>query len=310
MLQGDAQITVDVPEARDGEGGNARQTAGPWHMRPFPRNYLIANPLAGAVVLAGFSWLFLILYRPLDAQASAYFPYELTMALYSIAGALAAFAAIHLLRSVRYYSAATEWTILKEVSAIGLVLLFVGTAVFFAAFLIEAPADRWNVATALDSYAMTILVGAIPFGLVTLINLNRLFEVTTNLSQNSLGPGLAAADEWIEIETPLKKDEVAFPAAAFLYAVSEGNYVTFHLWSGERARRLTARISINSVEEQLARHRGILRTHRSFIVNLRKVSSASGNSLGYRLKVPGAGEEIPVSRTHVRRFRSMYRVFS
>jgi DNA-binding LytR/AlgR family response regulator len=52
-----------------------------------------------------------------------------------------------------------------------------------------------------------------------------------------------------------------------------------------------------------------MRTHRAFIVNVKKVSSKKGNSLGYQLKFNGVDEGIPVSRQNVRRFDELIRQF-
>ena len=45
----------------------------------------------------------------------------------------------------------------------------------------------------------------------------------------------------------------------------------------------------------------MLRTHRAFIVNLKKVRSKKGNALGYKLGVSGYEEKIPVSRSRIKK---------
>jgi DNA-binding LytR/AlgR family response regulator len=45
-----------------------------------------------------------------------------------------------------------------------------------------------------------------------------------------------------------------------------------------------------------------MRVHRAFLVNLRKIESKKGNTLGYRLKLGGSDIEIPVSRNNTKNF--------
>jgi len=69
----------------------------------------------------------------------------------------------------------------------------------------------------------------------------------------------------------------------------------------------TVRISIDSLEEQFKPYPVFMRTHRAFIVNLRHVREASGNTLGLQLKLSHSADEIPVSRTNVKRFIAMFK---
>ncbi|HDR51577.1 MAG TPA: LytTR family transcriptional regulator, partial [Mariniphaga anaerophila] len=53
-----------------------------------------------------------------------------------------------------------------------------------------------------------------------------------------------------------------------------------------------------------------VRTHRAFIINLKKIKSKKGNSLGYRLRLQGTDSEIPVSRNNTRNFSQLLKQFS
>jgi len=275
--------------------------------RPFPVNIILQRPLPGITFAGLFIFAFLVLYRPLDAHAGAWFGYELTMAMYSIAAAVAAIPVIMVIRMRPGIRNPEKWTIIKELAAILIIVLAMGLAVYFAAFFLEEPADRWNLGTLINSVTNTALIGILPFLAVTLFNLQFLFSGTTRLSETALQDANRTGDQLVKIDTPIKKDELSFRTSEFLYAVSEGNYVVFHLHGNGSIRREMIRVPISSVEEQLASLPFIMRTHRAFLVNLKKVASASGNALGLRLNIPPAAEQIPVSRSRIKRFRSMYR---
>lgn len=275
--------------------------------RPFPVNIILQRPLPGVTFTGFFIFIFVVLYRPLDAHASALFGYELTMALYAIAAITAALPVIMLIRMHPGFREPEKWTLAKELTAILVIVLVMGLAVYFAAFLLEEPADRWNLHTLINSVTSTALIGILPFLAVTLFNLHFFFSGTTMLSEATLQDANRTGDQVVKIDTPLKKDELSFRTSEFLFAVADGNYVVFHLQTNGSVRREMIRVPISSVEEQLASVPYILRTHRAFLVNLKKVSSASGNALGLRLSIPPSAEHIPVSRSRIKRFRSMYK---
>lgn len=277
-----------------------------YSLKSFPKNFLLKRPVAGASIITLFNYLFLMIYRPAHTRPGYLLSYEGTMAIYCIGGGLTAFAVILLINRSGLFSAEKTWNVVKEITAVIMVVFAMGLAIFLLAFLVEAPGQRWNLPTILDSFRLTFMIGGIPLYLFTIININSLF--TSKLTQADIGENISEAEpeEWITIDTPLKKEEPGFYPDEFLYAESDGNYVNVYLQKGENVRKEVIRISISSFEEQLAGIPYIMRTHRAFIVNLKKVKEASGNSLGYRLTIPLVPGELPVSRRHTGKFRSLY----
>lgn len=279
--------------------------------KPFPQNFLLKKPLAGAVVVTLFNFVFVMIYRPAQTHPGYFLSYEMTMAVYCAGVGLAAFLVINLMKMARYFSNPEEWNFIKELISVIIVIFAMGMAVYFVAFLIEKPADRWNLETLADSYIGTLLIAGIPLYLFTAININQLFQ--TKLTHPRKDPELEAekgvVDERITINTPLKKEEMSFYPSEFLYAESDGNYVKFYLQRESEIREKVIRCSISSVEDQLSDIPFLLKTHRAFIVNLKKVEEANGNALGFRLKIPKIPGEIPVSRRHTGKFRDLFKQF-
>lgn len=283
------------------------QTLRHYSSKPYPKNLFLKRPVMGASVISLFNYVFLMIYRPVHTHPGYEMSYEFTMAIYCLGGGLAAFAAILIVnRSGLIGSLGQEWTILKEVTAIIVVVFAMGLATFLLAFLVEAPGERWNVATILHSIRLAYMIGGIPLYLFTIININSLFTSTLTTSDLQADEQDGEPEEWIAIDTPLKKDQPGFYPHEFLYAEADGNYVHVYLQKGETIRKEVVRISISSLEEQLADFSFIIRTHRAFIVNLKKVKEASGNALGFRITLSGIQQEIPVSRRHAGAFRKLY----
>jgi DNA-binding LytR/AlgR family response regulator len=118
-----------------------------------------------------------------------------------------------------------------------------------------------------------------------------------------------ADEELIHIESQLKKEDVSFYPGQLIYAESDGNYVVFYLDIDDRLQKKSVRNSITNIEGQLSSIPYLMRIHRAFIVNLRKVTVKKGNSLGYRLKLSGTDAEIPVSRQNTIAFDKNIRVY-
>jgi hypothetical protein len=234
------------------------------------------------------------------------------MAIYFSILSIPIFLIIKLVKFIPYFSNPEEWTILKEISAIAIVLLGMGITVYFLGFLIEEPGDRWNLATFLDSVGHAFLLGMVPFLFFTATNYRHLFatELVRNFNHDPLPPTSEEPESLIKIASRLKKEDLSINPDQFVYAESEGNYVVFYLLINNQIHKKIIRNSINNIAEQLSIVPYFIRTHRGFIVNVKQVISQKGNTLGYRLKLDGVEEIIPVSRQNTREFDQLMRQYS
>jgi hypothetical protein len=266
--------------------------------RKYPRNYLLRNPVVGGLVLAVFMIVFAAVYRPLGSHASLGISYLETMALYSFIAGFSVILIIYLLKQFPYFSDKRKWNLKKELLAILLTLLGLGIAIYLAAFIVEPPADRWNLSTFFDSVINAFLVGILPFAFFTAVNIPYLNSHFVELEQPERFANQDAepAEKRFNISSKLKKESLSFFPSQFLFAESDGNYVHFHLSENGKPRKVTIRNSISNIEEQLSGCPEFFRTHRAFIVNLKKIDKKLGNASGYRLRLKESNTEIPVSR--------------
>jgi DNA-binding LytR/AlgR family response regulator len=259
-----------------------------------------------------FCLAFVLLYRPLDLHQAGSLTYEVTMAIYFSILSIPIFLIIKLVKLIPYFSNPEEWTIIKEISAIAIVLLGMGITVYFLGFLMEEPGDRWNLATFLDSVGHAFLLGMVPFLFFTATNYRHLFatELVRNFNHYPLSPSSEEPESLIKIASRLKKEDLSIDPDQFVYAESEGNYVVFYLLVNNQIHKKIIRNSINNIAEQLSIVPYFIRTHRGFIVNVKQVISQKGNTLGYRLKINGVEEIIPVSRQNTHEFDHLMKQYS
>lgn len=108
----------------------------------------------------------------------------------------------------------------------------------------------------------------------------------------------SAKEEHITLEGSTKENVSLLPSD-FLFAESEGNYVSVHYLDNTAAKQTMLRTSMKNVVVTLCANSEIMQCHRAYIVNLRHVESVEGRSSGIGLKLRHCGTIVPVSKSYV-----------
>jgi hypothetical protein len=280
----------------------------------YPQSYFLRNPFWGTLVISLFFFGFTSLYKPFNVHATRVLSFEVTMAFYSFLSGIFMYLVVKILKISEYFSNDKEWTLFKEIISVLIILFALGVAIYFLGFLIESEpsVNRWNISTFLNSVGSAFLIGIFPLIFFTAINYRYLFSpvsghdvgiIKVTKNENLLSEGL------IQISSQLKKEELNFYPDEFIYAESDGNYVMFYLIKNGVVKKEMIRNSINSIEQQLSHIPYFLRIHRAFIVNLNKVISKQGNTLGYLIKLAETESRIPVSRNNTGKFNNLFTRF-
>jgi DNA-binding LytR/AlgR family response regulator len=124
------------------------------------------------------------------------------------------------------------------------------------------------------------IVSIIPLGVIYFFSgINQQKESTT---------------ETLLFESENGKEKLSIQADDFIYLTSEDNYISiFFESSGELKNRLL-RNTMKRVEQEFQRSKYILRCHRSYIINPKKITRVTQESSGIKLMLKGS-IEIPVS---------------
>ncbi len=197
------------------------------------------------------------------------------------------------------------WTIGKSLLWISWNFLSIAFANMF--FMIQMGWMSSSLPNFVEILFTTFLVGIIPIVIVKLWDHNRLLQ--TRLKEASqINQGLherqvipPPVDEQISVISNQKT--VLVPVNQIIFATSERNYVRFELDNGEQ---LLVRSTIKRIEELLAPYNYVLRCHRAFIVNTKKVNTVDGNAQGLRLHLEGYSEYVPVSRSYIPSVRGAF----
>ena len=204
----------------------------------------------------------------------------------------------------KYYEE-RAWTLGKEVSGTLALLLCVTVCVWlYVAWLCGVmPGVRLFFTVLL----WVLILGAFPTVLFAMWNRNirlarNLREATELNLRLSQKPEAEETPPATLVFSGGTKEMLEMDARSFLYAESEGNYVRLHYLSHKDNRPVSKllRLTMKQAEAAVASAPFIVRCHRAFLVNLHQVSKVDGNSQGYRLRLEGCAEEVPVSRGYAK----------
>src|SRR4030043_459168 len=104
----------------------------------------------------------------------------------------------------------------------------------------------------------------------------------------------------VEVFTSENKSEIIkLPIDDLVLIKSADNYVEILYNDNEKIQQRLIRNTLKNIETQLKEYSDIIRCHRTYIVNKKYVRDFTRGYTGYRLKLSGYNEEIPVSRQYL-----------
>jgi len=159
----------------------------------------------------------------------------------------------------------------------------------------------------LDSYwlilSRTFVLGILPITFITFFDYYLKVKFNLDLASNILKNKKEFLKDSKEVThqilTDLKNETFSFSENDFIYAIADGNYTDISYLDENTLKKVTYRVTLSSFETQLKEVSSIVRCHRSYMVNLKKVKNISGNAQGLKLELIKQSEIIPVSRKYI-----------
>lgn len=200
-----------------------------------------------------------------------------------------------------------NWTLGKEIAySLGVIWVIGLFNLLYSAWIFSFPL---GLGSFFAFQAYTLGIGLFPVLAATYLNFNRKNQLHLNEAQT--------LNHQLHVHPPKEMhptEKLAFSSASqepgwelspdqFLFAETADNYVQLYALTEEGIERRILRSTLRTVEEEAHDFPFLVRTHRSFFVNLHKVQSFSGNAQGLKLQLQGIDREIPVSRKLVDEIR-------
>ncbi|GAK89214.1 hypothetical protein JCM19297_3738 [Nonlabens ulvanivorans] len=98
-------------------------------------------------------------------------------------------------------------------------------------------------------------------------------------------------------EESVKELPIVMPLSEFVYAQSEGNYITIYYLDDNTLMHKLIRLSLKQLEIQLENLSQIKRCHRSYLINMQHITSIDGNARSLTIQLDKITTSIPVSRS-------------
>lgn len=201
-----------------------------------------------------------------------------------------------------------HWTVGKDILFLGIFLLLIGVGQFLIRDIIYDNPNNWSWGYLREEVSNTFLVGILLVGIIVSLNFNRLnaryIKEANVLEQSRRNFGAHLPAQIVPIETQVKADTFELKIDQFLFAKAEGNYLMLYMYTNNDLLQLLKRITIKEFEKQVGNIDQIVRTHRSYIVNLSFLEHVKGNAQGYQLTLQHGNSTIPVSRNMIPAFES------
>ncbi len=173
-------------------------------------------------------------------------------------------------------------------------LIFVGSSSFVLYNLLGEWHD-WYFASYLDFLKNMAVLGSIPMILVVFYFWQMSLQQTIGSLKEAHRSG-ENSNDLILFTADNQKDKIAVPISAILFLESQDNYVALNYMDGESVKKHLLRSTLKRMEAELT-GTSVMRCHRSFLVSLDNVVSASGNAHHLDLTLQSYSETIPVSRS-------------
>ncbi|GAA4973722.1 LytTR family DNA-binding domain-containing protein [Algibacter aquimarinus] len=270
-----------------------------WLNTPYP---LLENPKDKwlfALLSGLFVFVFLIVFEPFGAAQSISYKYVF-LAGFGVSVFLGVATTYFILpRLFREFFYPEKWTIAKEI------LLQFWCILIISAFNSLHNYNWWRDIDLYQNFfiflKITISIGIFP--IIGLIFFKERTLSKRNISRarllsNQLPP--VALEETITVkiqEESVKESPIVMQLSDFLYAQSEGNYITLYYLDGSTLMHKLIRLSLKQLKVQLENLSQIKRCHRSYLINTEHIISIDGNARSLIIQLNNVATHIPVSRS-------------
>ncbi|EXY73506.1 lytTr DNA-binding domain protein [Bacteroides fragilis str. 3988T(B)14] len=212
----------------------------------------------------------------------------------------------------KFYKEET-WTVWKQIVNLLQILFFIAIGNWIYSTFVFGWGLRWDVFCAFALF--TLVIGLFPTVLFILLNQNRLLAIhlkeATEMNLHLQRSVLPAESVETTQDSPFLlfqggiRESLELDSKDLLYVESNGNYIRVNYQKAGKNVQCLLRATMKQAEEVTAVCPLVLKCHRAFLVNVRKVVKVNGNSQGYRLLLEGCPEEIPVSRGYSKQVKEL-----
>ncbi len=276
--------------------------------QPYPFYYRGKTLFVISSCIFAVTFLFNYFFQPFQVNFSEHrMGFEYICLIHALIPSLLFLLIFSLVQQIKYIN--EKWKVKEEILAILGYLIVVGIVNFLVRDVIYSNFDNWSVHHFFVEIKNTIFAGILFIFIFIPLNFKRLHDryqdKSTKILQFQPLLNNSAIENSIPIITQLNADNFVLDIKNFLFAKAEKNYIEIYLDHESKIQKLVKRITMTELEYQLKAVYFVLKIHRSYLVNLKKIENISGNAQGYQLKLRNLKNSVPVSRNKISVFEEM-----
>lgn len=255
----------------------------------YPISHSTKEILGSSLFIAITGYLFLVIFQPFGAYTYQHRYKYLLLVPYALI-AFVTYSVVTIWLKKHY----TKWSLYNEASKIFYILVICSVLnyIYNIYFINLVP---FSITHLLSMFFYTFSI-AVP---VSMIYVLGRYIYLSNFQLVSKEPTIAPSlGKKFSIQPDAGAGAIKFDEDSFLYAESDGNYSTIYYLNKGNTQKQLLRLSLKNLEKQLESS-NIFRCHRSYIINMSKVTKMKGNAQGYKLCLEKTDVIIPVSRTYI-----------
>ncbi|MGY6741628.1 MAG: LytR/AlgR family response regulator transcription factor [Cecembia sp.] len=192
-----------------------------------------------------------------------------------------------------------SWTTGKEMIENLGILLLIGMGNYTYTLIIGG--TFWSFSNFIFFLMATVAVGIFPITILVFLSYAKVLKnnlMEAQIMEMAIQKRPLTTDLTIvRISSKYQQEDLSLPLSALLWISSADNYAEVVSVLDGKIKKSLVRTTLSELEESLSA-KGILRTHRSYMVNLNLVIHIEGNAQGYQLFFEGFEQAIPVSRKY------------
>ncbi len=280
-----------------------------WLKKPFPfteslRDKLLVSFIAGILVIG-----FLIIFQPFSIDTIRESIYLYLSGFGLITMVVIAVNLIFLPIIIPGYVNYDEWTIGKNIVLILWILMIISFLNYtYGQYLVSQvyidALEQSNRTGLLSWILMTFSVGIFPVFFIIYFAerqlLKRNLRIAGEINKGIHGLAPSNDNRTLILESGKNKSFEINTSELICVRAEGGNYTTVYWQDGVNAQKELLRLTLLNFLDKMVSNENIVRCHKSFVVNLDRVETVSGNARSLMLELKGLDFEIPVSRSFPR----------
>ena len=278
----------------------------------YPYNYSVKANLAIIILISIFVGGFLVLFQPFGLQSSN-IPGKIFVLLgYGLVNfVVLSFDLLLLPLFLPRLFSERKWKVGHQVVFLLFIVFTVGLGnYYYTRYFFNFPSGGVRGVILFQLY--TLIIAIFPITVITMTNYNR--HLKRNLAMagdmnNSVEEMVQSAgkmDATVRIPMSSKDEGLNVKLSDLFFLQAEGNYIKVYRKVDGKITSTVIRSTMKMIESALKDFfPPLVRTHRSYIVNIGLVEEVRGNSQGLLLQLQGLTEKVPVSRAYARRVKDL-----